>query len=289
MKQKKYAVFTMDVETFADTECIRALPQPVEADLMDGFDEYIRIMDRHNIKSTLFALGDLAASFTEKLRRCIANGHDLGMHSYTHEAPMTVPLEQFREQTCLAKQRMKELFGVEVSGFRAPCFSLDRDRLDVLQELGFRYDSSHLGFLSARHTVRLDLDNYQQLRPGIARRGHFYEFGLSNARIFGSSFPVSGGGYVRLVPWTVMKVLLRHHIRKSDYYVFYLHPFELTRQKIPFVKGLKSYDQYYIRQGVRSYGRRIEQLIRMLQKQGYEFVTFDRLTRILEAEHPVSV
>lgn len=288
MANKKYAVFTMDVETFADTECIQNLDMPVNTDLMDGLDEYIRILERYNIPSTLFALGDLAAPVTDRLRACVENGHDLALHGYHHTAPMTLSVEQFREQLRLAKKRMKELFGIEVAGFRAPCFSMDNARLEVLQELGFRYDSSHLNFPSARHTVHLDLHSYEPLRPGMFRKNGFYEFGLSKGRVMGAPFPVSGGGYVRLGPWFFAKPLLQKYIRNSDFYVFYLHPFELTRKKIPFVKGLKGYDQYYIRRGIRNYGKRIEQLIRMLQKQGYEFVTFDRLVQILESGHPVA-
>ena len=197
---------------------------------------------------------------------------------------MSEPLERFREKTRQAKARMRELFGVEVTGFRAPCFSMDNARLEVLQELGFFYDSSHLNYLPARHTVALDLHDYRQLRPSIFRRDGFYEFGLSTGKIMGMPFPVSGGGYVRLTPWWFIKPVIRHHIRKSDYYVFYLHPFELTKRKIPFIRNLKGYDQYYIRRGIRNYGKRVESIIRMLQKQNYEFVTFDQLTQILNRE-----
>ena len=286
MRHKKYAVFTMDVETFADTECIKAAGIPVESDLMDGFDEYIKIMDRYGIKNTLFTIGELAPRIAGRLKPCIANGHALAMHSHAHVAPMTESVEHFREKTRLAKAQMRELFGVDVIGFRAPCFSMDKTRLNVLQELGFRYDSSHLNFLPARHTVKLDLQDFQRLRRGVFRRDNFYEFGLSKGTVFGRSFPISGGGYVRLTPWGFVKTLLLNYIRKNDYYVFYLHPFELTRQRIPFLRQLRSYDQYYLSQGIHSYGRRIERIIRMLQKHGYEFVTFEHLVQIMEQEHP---
>lgn len=289
MANKKYAVFTMDVETFADTECIQNLGMPMELDLMDGFDEYIRILDQHNIHSTLFALGDLAAPVTDKLRACVKNGHDLALHGYHHVTPLTLPPEQFREQLRLARERLKELCGVEASGFRAPCFSMDNARLDVLRELGFRYDSSYLNFPSARHTVQMDLQDYEPLRPGMFRKNGFYEFGLSKSRVMGADFPVSGGGYVRLGPWFFAKPLLRQYVCSHDFYVFYLHPFELTRKKIPFIKGLKGYDQYYIRRGIRKYGKRIEQLIRMLQKQGFEFVTFAQLAQIMEEKQPIGL
>lgn len=284
MRKKKYAVFTIDVERFRDTECIQSSGAQVDADLLDGFDEYIRIMDRHGIKNTLFTLGDLAPQIAERLRPCVEAGHDLALHSYTHVAPMTEPLEQFREKTRQAKERMRELFGVEIKGFRAPCFSMDKARLDVLRELGFRYDSSHLNYLPARHTVALDLRDYRQVRRSVFCRDGFYEFGLSTGRILGIPFPISGGGYLRLTPWWFIKPVVRHHIRHNDYYVFYLHPFELTRQRVPFIRNLKGYDQYYIRRGIRTYSRRVESIIRMLKKQNYEFVTFDQLTQLLNRE-----
>ena len=38
---KKYAIFTMDVERFKDTDCISASGIHVDDDMLDGFDEYI--------------------------------------------------------------------------------------------------------------------------------------------------------------------------------------------------------------------------------------------------------
>ncbi len=284
MTRKKYAVFTMDVESFADTECIRNSGIQIEDDLIDGLDEYIRILDDHGIKGTLFTVGDFAPKIADTLRRHIANGHSLALHSYTHIPPMSIPLDQFRENTLRAKERMKELFDIDVVGFRAPCFSIDRDRLNVLEELGFLYDSSHLDYLPAQHTVKLDLEDFQPVRGSIFRKQDFYEFGLSKGRVFGKPFPVSGGGYVRLNRWGIVKTMINHCIHDNDYYVFYLHPFELTKHKIPLFKELKAYDKYYISQGIRSYQRRIEHIIRMLKNDNYEFVTFEQLVRILNRE-----
>ncbi len=285
MSTKKYAVFTMDVETFGDTECISSANLHVDVDLLDGLEEYLKILGRNGIKATLFTVGDLAPRIADRLRPHIASGHRLAMHNHTHLAPMLESPEQFRESVREAKAQMEELFGVEVIGFRAPCFSMDKVRLNTLQELGFRYDSSHLDYRQARHTVELDLQDFQTLRKGILHKDSFYEFGLSKTKVLGMPYPVSGGGYVRLSVWAFIKTLLNRYIRKNDYYVFYLHPFELTKKKVPFIKELKSYDKYYIKQGIRAYGRRIQRIIRMLQKSGYEFVTFEEMVQALDANN----
>ncbi len=281
MSRTKFAVFTMDVEAFTDTECVSNSGESINVDLLDGFDEYIKILDRYNIKSTLFTVGSLAPKIYDKLKNCIDNGHRLALHSYNHIAPMDISPEQFRTETQKAKELLKNIFNTEITGFRAPCFSIDDERLKILKELGFKYDSSHLGFLKARHTVDLKLKNFKKLRDDIFCDNGFFEFGLSKQKIFGRPYPISGGGYVRLSNWGFIKSLIKQYITSNDYYVFYLHPFELTQQKIPLIKDLKAYDKYYLKAGITSYGKHIEQIILMLKKSGYRFVTFEELTDIL--------
>ena len=284
IKRPKYAVFTMDVETLSDTECLSSSGIRVQEDALDGFDEYIRILDRHDIKGTLFTVGDLAPKIADRLKKYISRGHKLAMHSHTHIAPMIESAERFRQKTRQAKQDMETQFETRVEGFRAPCFSMDRTRLDILKELGFRYDSSFLDFKKARHTVNLDLSDFETDRKGVYYKDDFYEFGLSKGKVFGMPYPISGGGYVRLSYWVFVKNLIQSYIRRNDYYVFYLHPFELTRRKVPYIKELKNYDKFYLQRGIGTFGKRVEKIIRMLEKAGYEFVTYERLVQLMDQE-----
>ena len=71
-------------------------------------------------------------------------------------------------------------------------------------------------------------------------------------------------------------------IRDRDYYVFYLHPFELSRQRQPELEDLKLYDRYYLHHGLLTYRRRVEDIIRLLRAHGYRFVTFDELAERME-------
>lgn len=285
MRKQKYAVLTMDVESFTDTECVANAADPVDVDLLDGFDEYIRILDRYDIKGTLFTVGSLAPKMADRMRACIARGHRVALHNYVHEAPIDTDPAVFRERTALARERMEALLDTAIVGYRAPYFSMDDRHLEVLRELGFRYDSSRLGFARARHTVPLALDGFEQVKKNIHRRDGFYEFSMSMGRLFGAPYPVSGGGYVRLANWLFIRGIIHRYLRKNDFYVFYLHPFELTRQRLPRIKGLKGYDRYYLTRGIRSYGRHIESLIGMLKRQGYTFITFEELAEKLNTEH----
>ncbi len=289
MSRKKYAVFTMDVEAFSDTECVAKSESKVDVDLLDGFDEYMKILDKHNIKSTLFTVGTLAPQIADRLKKNLENGHRLALHGHTHVAPMDVKKEIFRAEVGRAKKLLEEIFKTDVEGFRAPFFSLDNARLDILKELGFRYDSSRLNFSKARHTVELDMKDFNRISRNLFHNDGFFEFGLSKGKVFGKRFSISGGGYVRISNWTFVKTLIKMYLGKNDYYVFYLHPFELTRQEIPRIRGLKSYDRFYLKYGIEGYKKRIEKIISMLKKAGYEFVTFEELSeRLTEKSYSVS-
>ena len=284
MNGKKYAVFTMDVEPFCDTECVKNSSFEANDDLIDGFDEYIKILDKYGIKSTLFTVGDFAPKIAERLKAHISNGHRLALHNYKHIPPLDMPLAKFKDKIKKAKDSLSSMFETEIEGFRAPFFSLDRERIDVLRELGFKYDSSHLGYDKARHTTPINLEGFDVCRDGIFCKNGFFEFEMSKQKVFGKPFPISGGGYVRLGNWDFIKNLISHYIKKNNYYVFYLHPFELTKNKIPFIKELKPYDKFYLSYGIRSYGSKIEYIIKKLKKCGYEFVTFEELSEIMVKE-----
>ena len=139
-----------------------------------------------------------------------------------------------------------------------------------------------MDFPAARHVKHLDMTSYRELRPGIFRKGDFYEFSLSCQRLFGQNYPISGGGYMRLSSWNFVLPLLRSYLREQDYYVFYLHPFELSRQRQPELEDLKLYDRYYLHRGLLTYRRKVEDIICLLRAHGYRFVTFDELAERIE-------
>lgn len=285
MKKKKYAILTMDVESFSDTECVAHSPEVADIDLLDGFDEYIKILDKHNIKGTLFTVGSLAPKIIDRLKNCIKNGHELALHNYTHTAPIDINSKTFESNLLKSKQELSDLFGIDIKGFRAPFFSMDDKKLSIIKKSGFKYDSSFLNFSKARHTVKLDLNGFKQISENIYRDQDFFEFGLPLYKTLGISYPISGGGYMRLSNWPLIKSVVKKYLRKNDFYVFYLHPFELTTQKIPVLKELKPHNKFYLTHGIKSYRKHIEQLISLLKKSGFEFVTFDELSDKLIAEN----
>lgn len=280
--KRKFAVFTMDLENFNDTGCIMNSDLSFEQNMLDGLDEYVSILDKYNIKATFFAVCEAAQAVQDKLKNYLASGHDLALHGFDHTAPMTMSCDEFKYRIATAKKCLEETFEVPIKGYRAPFFSLDNEHLSVLQDLGFKYDSSRFDFPKRDYAGNIDISSFNKITENVFRKGDFFEFGMPCPKWMGIRTPISGGGYVRMSDLTFFLTTLYNYLTKNDYYVFYLHPFEVSKMRMPNTPNLKGYDQYYLRAGVKSFPRRIEKIIKVLKKLGYEFVTFEELSRHLQ-------
>jgi polysaccharide deacetylase family protein (PEP-CTERM system associated) len=71
-------------------------------------------------------------------------------------------------------------------------------------------------------------------RPSpLATRHSLLEFPLSTVRILGTNWPVAGGGYFRLFPYSIIKKgLTRINRIEGMPFIFYLHPWELDDEQL---------------------------------------------------------
>jgi polysaccharide deacetylase family protein (PEP-CTERM system associated) len=141
---------------------------------------------------------------------------------------------------------LEDLTGEKVIGHRAPFFSITKESLwalDILGELGIRYDSSIFPVLNYRYGIadaprfpyQIKRENYE-----------FTEFPVSTLKLPGVTLPISGGAYFRIYPYQMTKQALRAVNRKGKPITFYLHPWELDpehpRIKVPRrIAGLTHY------------------------------------------------
>lgn len=287
-ENKKYAVFTIDVEAFSDTGCISALGKNVcsdaDARLMDGLERYLSLLEWHGIRATMFALASTAKKLGDRLREYVCRGHEPALHGLNHTSLDSMDSGRFREETLAAKELLEKELGTDICGYRAPFFSLDNEKLEILKELGFSYDSSRMAYPGSDHNGKLDVSGFDKVLCEAYRSGDFFEYGISHKKLFGMNVPISGGGYIRLSGpgWGAVRSMIESYAKAEDLYIFYLHPFELSQNTPPCPRELAAHDKYYLRHGLRDYGAKIETIIDILKRHGFEFVTFDDLTRKLK-------
>ena len=272
---KKYAVITMDVEDWYHTY-FPEMDVDRSQSLLDGLDVALEIMDQKNIKGSFFVVGEIADMLAEKIKAMDANGHDIACHNWFHLRPVTMGIDEYKSQLIKAKEKLESILGHEVLGYRAPSFGIDDEHYEAMIECGFKYDSSKLKPQKSSKYGVLNLKGFEEIFPCVYRRGDFTEFEVSTQKI-GDMNMLLGGGYIRMLPWFFMKSMTARYLKTGQPYVMYIHPIDLSPKPMPKVEGV-SFDRYLRTHIGRSdMVRRFKAVIKMLEKEGYEFVTFEQL------------
>ncbi len=134
-----------------------------------GVPRVLDFLKRQNLPATFFIPGHTAESFPEATQAIVDAGHEIAHHTYAHIEPNKLTLEQEiadldRGLAALAT------FGVRPVGFRSGGHS--HNTLALLEERGFRYDSSYKGddFTPYRPRIGDVVDQHQPLVRGREAR-----------------------------------------------------------------------------------------------------------------------
>lgn len=194
---------------------------------------------RQNAHGTFFILGWVAERHASLVRQIAAAGHEIACHSYQHKLIHTQSREEFRDDIRRTKSLLENIAGQEVIGYRAPTYSITRRTLwalDILVEEGFLYDSS----IFPIHHDRYGIPGAERF-PHIVRcpSGEITEFPPSTARIAGLNLPMVGGGYFRLMPYSLFRWGLgRINRQDKQPAIFMVHAWELDPAQ-PVIAGGK--------------------------------------------------
>jgi len=273
---KKYAIISMDVEDWYHTYFPEDNVDRSHS-LLDGLDIALDIMKQRNIKGSFFVVGEIAEKLADKLREMDKDGQDIACHNYEHIRPLSMSVDKYRSQLILAKNTIERILGHEVRGYRAPSFAIDDERLSVVEDLGFKWDSSKLQPQKSAKYGSLELQGFDEKMPCVYQKDNgFTEFEVSTQKI-GNMNMLLGGGYIRMLPWAFMKWLTKRYLKTGKPYVMYIHPIDLSPNKMPKVEGcgIDKYLRTHI--GRRYMVNRFKKVLDLLQQYGYEFVTFEQL------------
>lgn len=282
----RQAVISLDVEDWYHLDYFDRRDCDTSNSLLDGLDVYVELLDSLSIPSSFFVLGEIAERKPEFFKDLVKAGHDVGSHGWNHIRPLTMGVEEFRADLLRSLSVMKEINGDRDFGYRAPCFSLDRERLDIVKDCGFAYDSSRIEFGSHPLYGSIDMQGYEKISNGVYRQEDFMEFEATTIPFFGKHLPISGGGYLRLVPWLLMKMLISRYLRSNDLYVLYIHPFELSRLRVPETpKSTPTLTKIRYAHGRSGVAKKLKKLIQLLRSNGYTFTTFSDIKKEINSSH----
>lgn len=282
----KKAVLTLDVEDWYHLDYFNRRECNTKNSLLDGVDVYVELLESLSLPSSFFVLGEIAERNIQFYKDLVEAGHDVGSHGWDHVRPMTMGIDEFRVDLQRSRDVMKEINGERGFGYRAPCFSIDRERLDIVRDLGFAYDSSRIDFGNHPLYGSIDMQGYDNLSETIYRNGDFMEFEATTLSVLGTNMPISGGGYLRLFPWRLMKTLVSQYLKKNDLYVLYIHPFELSRLPVPAMPNSTStLTKFRYSHGRNRVIDKITRLVELLRSSGYSFTTFSEIQQEINVNH----
>lgn len=109
--------------------------------VQEGLPRLLELFDNQGIKATFFTTGQMAEQFPDRVQEIPAQGHELGCHGYSHRRFDRLCPSAAREEIVMAQRILRD-FGPPVISFRAPNLRFPGAYLRILEEQGFRIDSS---------------------------------------------------------------------------------------------------------------------------------------------------
>jgi polysaccharide deacetylase family protein (PEP-CTERM system associated) len=221
---------TVDVEDYFQVSALaphisRSQWDSIACRVERNVEVILGLLTESGAKATFFTLGWIAERYPQLVQRIVAEGHELASHGYSHRRATEQSPEEFSQDIRSAKALLEDLSGVEVTGYRAPSFSVGENNLwafDCIAEAGYRYSSSVYP-IHHDHYGMPDAPRF----PYRSRAG-LLEIPLTTVRFSKTNLPAGGGGYFRLLPYVLSRLLIRR-VNEVDGQpaVFYLHPWEL--------------------------------------------------------------
>jgi polysaccharide deacetylase family protein (PEP-CTERM system associated) len=266
--------FSFDIEDWFHSEFVpeaerRAAPESI---VLAGTLRILDLLRATNSRSTFFLLGDVVREHPVLLRRIVDEGHEVASHGMDHRPLWRLDADGFANQLDEFRRIVERILGhFPVSGYRAPCFSLDRTTawaLEVLRERGYAYDSSIFPAWTKLYGVpNAPVGIYRPARDDLARhdpQGSLVEFPVAVADAGLLRVPVAGGFYLRALPLAMFRRMLGAVQRRRPV-ALYLHPRECAPERIRLpLRGIAWVITY---RGIGGMPAKVERLLRQMRSQ----------------------
>ena len=228
-------VMSVDVEDYHDQLALDFQDRVVapNEEAVRATDRVLDLLAEFRVRGTFFILGEIAEHFPDLVRRIAAQGHHLGIHGYYHLHIFRQSPQQFRQSIERAKKRVEDVAGRPADAHRAVAFSIIESTLwalDILVDLGFKYDSSIYPFQGRRYGIPAVSRALYQYRASDGRT--MWELPMSTVNWMGRRWPVCGGGYLRHFPLSVTDSAFRRLHAEGLPAVVYMHPYEVITDPV---------------------------------------------------------
>ncbi|HEY7012676.1 MAG TPA: polysaccharide deacetylase [Streptosporangiaceae bacterium] len=107
-----------------------------------GTPRIVKLFGRYGIRQTFFWPGHSVETFAEQFDACVAAGHEIGVHGYSHENPIAMSRQQEIDVLDYCVDLLTRRSGRAPTGYVAPWWEFSPITNELLLDRGIRYDHS---------------------------------------------------------------------------------------------------------------------------------------------------
>lgn len=240
------------------------------------------------IEATFFVVADLVDNSPGLVEEIAARGHSIQCHGLHHACALDpsdkrprFDEREYAERIRTAKRKLEAASGQEVTGFRAPNAYVGGWMIDVLETLGFEYDSSVTSNSLYNKTdsslAGVGTSPFEPRRGRLVPGGDrdIVEFPWPYWELGDYRIPTAGGPLIRFLGRRIIQRGLEQSLSRG-HTTFYFHPLDICRRTLPDVGSSLRRPAFWAFAGERT-ERRIRTLLSDVDRE--RLVTHDELLR----------
>lgn len=228
----RQSIFSIDVEDWFNLSGTGLEPPVSQWDQLETRVErnlrvLFELLSERGSTATCFIIGYFAKRFPHLVREAVAAGHEIASHSCFHRLIYEMSPQEFYQDALTSRKLLEDISGGPVRGYRAPAFSVTERTpwfFEQLAAAGYTYDSSV--FPAAHQTGGLATAKFAPHRIETPA-GALTEFPITVVHLLQKPMCFFGGGYLRLFPYPLIRIMGRRALDEGRPIIFYIHPREI--------------------------------------------------------------
>jgi polysaccharide deacetylase family protein (PEP-CTERM system associated) len=228
-KSDRIFLFSVDLE---DIRFLMSDGEKYKERVPQNTKAYLNWLKKYDFRCTFFTVGDVAEKYPSLIKDIVNEGHEIGCHTNKH-----IPLDKQTRNSFKADlekniESLKKAGAVDITGFRAPIFSLTKNTswaYEVLSELGFTYSSSVLPAKNPLYGWEEFGSSPRRTTEGII------ELPMTTGKIGPLNIPYGGGVYFRMLPVATIKRKMIQHNDAANPLLGYFHPYDIDTDQERFM------------------------------------------------------
>ncbi len=261
--EKEKIILTFDLEYWFESLSVQKYITGKEQESLSGFiDRLLNLLKKTNSNATFFISGKILDREPELVKKVNQAGNKVAIHSSDHKPLWDKTPDQFDKEIQEMIAKIETITGQKPTGHRAVSFSLNQKTkwmLKILVKNGIKYDSSIFPFklspvllpmfknylygskINNFSPYRIDLDDPHKKNANSP----LVEIPVAVYHWWKFKFPLSGGIYIRLIPFWLFNLLLRKKAKK-EIACLYFHPLDFL-DRAPYVNmpKFKKFIKFY--------------------------------------------